>query len=159
MLQMKKIITIALTILLGIILQVIFVFADCKNTPNRVAAEFAKAYFKLDPSMSEFICEEQKFIDDVDVADRYIDLAEKEAKAQGFSINFLKNKLYHIETHTRFIGDNEASVELTGKRRVSINPIYTYVARIFFIGEIHEVDKTINLIKEDGKWKVCGNLF
>ena len=157
--QMKKIVTIALTILLGIILQVIFVFADCKNTPNRVAVEFAKAYFKLDPSMSELICEDQKIVDDVDVVDQYINLAAKEAKNQGFNINFLKSKLYHIETHTRFIGDNEARVELTGKRRVSINPVYTYVARIFCIGETHEVDKTINLIREDGKWKVCGSLF
>ncbi len=157
--QMKKIVTIALTILLGIILQVIFVYADCQNKPNRVAVAFAKAYFMFDPSLSEFICEEQKFVDDVDVAERYINLAEKEAKAQGFSINFLKNKLYHIETHTRFIGDNEAQVELAGKRRVSINPVYTYVARIFFIGETHEVDETIELVKEDGKWKVCGGLL
>jgi hypothetical protein len=156
---MKKIITIALTILLGIILQVIFVFADCKNTPNRVAVEFAKAYFKLDPSMSELICEDQKIVDDVDVVDQYINLAAKEAKNQGFNINFLKSKLYHIETHTRFIGDNEAQVELTGKRRVSINPVYTYVARIFCIGETHEVDETIKLVKEDGKWKVCGGLL
>ena len=157
--QMKKIVTIALTILFGIILQVIFVSADCQNKPNRVAVAFAKAYFKFDPSMSEFICEEQKFVDDVDVAERYIDLAEKEAKAQGFSINFLKNKLYHIETHTTFIGDNEAQVKLTGKKRVSINSVYEYIARIFFIGETHEVDETIKVVKEDGMWKVCGDLL
>ena len=155
----NKILIITLTILLGIILQVIFVFADCKDTPYRVAVEFARAYYNLDPSMSELICEEKKIVDDVDVVDRYIDLAEKEAKAQGFSINFLKNKLYHIETHTTFIGDNEAQVKLTGKKRVSINSIYEYVARIFFIGETHEVDETIKLVKEDGKWRVCGGLL
>lgn len=155
----NKILIITLTILFGIVLQVVFVFADCKNTPYKVAVAFAKGYYNLDPSISELICEEKKIVDDIDVVEQYIDLAEKEAKAQGFSINFLKNKLYHIETHTTFTGDNEAQVKLTGLKRVSINPIYTYIARIFFIGETHEVNETFSLIKEDGRWKVCGNLL
>jgi len=71
----------------------------------------------------------------------------------------MKHKLYDIETETLSKKDNEAQVRITGKIRRSINPVYTIVAKLFDIGETHEVDEIINVIKEDGKWKVCGSLF
>jgi hypothetical protein len=40
-----------------------------------------------------------------------------------------------------------------------INPVFTIIGKLFFIGETYEVDETLNIIKEDGKWKVCGRAF
>ena len=71
----------------------------------------------------------------------------------------MKNRLYHIQTQTISKKENEAQIRITGKIRVSINPVYAIVANLFNIGATHEVDDIINVIKEDGKWKVCGNLF
>ena len=36
----------------------------------------------------------------------------------------MKNKLYDIETETISKKDNEAQIRITGKIRVSINPVY-----------------------------------
>ena len=33
------------------------------------------------------------------------------------------------------------------------------VGRLFSIGETYSVDETLKLVKEDGRWKVCGNPF
>ena len=71
----------------------------------------------------------------------------------------MKNKLYHIQTETITKGDTEAQIRITGKIRVAINPVYPIVAKLFNLSATHEVDEKLNVIKEDGKWKVCGNLF
>ena len=71
----------------------------------------------------------------------------------------MKNELYHIETEVLSQTDSDAKVRITGKRRVAINPVYSAVAKAFDIGGIYDVDETIHVIKEDGKWKVCGDLF
>jgi hypothetical protein len=33
------------------------------------------------------------------------------------------------------------------------------VAKIFSLGETHNVEETLTLVKEDGLWKVCGEPF
>jgi hypothetical protein len=71
----------------------------------------------------------------------------------------MKNKLYHIETRTLSKSDNEAQIRITGKRKISINPVYVIVAKLFNLSETYEVDATVDVVREDGKWKVCGNLF
>ena len=38
-----------LTLLLGILLQVLFVFADTVDTPNKTAVEFSKSLFQTGP--------------------------------------------------------------------------------------------------------------
>jgi hypothetical protein len=141
------------------VVQSIFSFADHIDSPSKAVVQFSKAYFKLDKSMSKRICKKRVASEDGDAVDQYIYLAAKEAKERGFGISFMKNKLYDIETETISKKDNEAQVRITGKIRVSINPVYPIVAKLFNIGATHKVDETINVIKEDGKWKVCGNLL
>ena len=109
--------------------------------------------------MAKRICNKRLASEDVDVIDQYLHLKAIEAKERGFGINFMKNKLYHIETETITKKDTEAQIRITGKIRVSINPGYTIVAKLFNIGATHELDEIINVIKENGKWKVCGDLF
>jgi hypothetical protein len=109
--------------------------------------------------MADRICKKQLSTDPVDIVDQYLYLAAKEANERGFDINFMKSKLYHIETETLSKNDTTAKIRITGKKRVAINPVYPIVAQLFNIGATHEVDETFNVIKEDSRWKVCGNLF
>jgi hypothetical protein len=109
--------------------------------------------------MADRICKKQLTNDDVDIVDQYLFLAAKEAKERGFDINFMKNKLYHIETETLSKNDTTAKIRITGKTRTAVNHVYPIVAGLFNIGATHEVDETFNIIKEDSRWKVCGTLF
>ena len=159
MVQLSRSVGIILVLIIGLVVQVIFAMADAVDTPNKAVVEFSKAYFLLDQSMTKRICKKQLASQDAHVVDEYLYHAAKTARERGFDINFLKNKLYHIETEIISKSDTQAQVRITGKIKVSINPLYTVVARLFDIGSIREVDEIIHVIKEDGQWKVCGNLF
>ena len=157
MFQPINIIKISMVIALGIVLQIIFIIVDTDNTPEKVSLTFTKAYFSQDKTaMDEQICSE--LTEDADVVDEYIQRIEKEAKDTGFKL-YSKSMIYHVKTHATSIDDSEAQVKITGKKRHSINPIYTLVAIIFQIGEVDHFDETIDLINEEGRWKVCGNPF
>ncbi|UCD31837.1 MAG: hypothetical protein JSV38_13820 [Desulfobacterales bacterium] len=157
--QLSRSAGIILVLVCGFFLQVLLAFADTRDTPIKAVVEFSKAYFKLDNSITERICKERLASEDVDVVDQYIYLAGKEAKDRGFDISFMKSKLYHIETEIITQTAAEAQIRITGKRRVAINPVYPIVTQVFDIGGTYDVDETIRVIKEDGKWKVCGDLF
>ena len=159
MVRLSKSAGIILVLIIGFLLQLLFSIADSIDSPSKAVVQFSKAYFNLDKSMAKRICKKRLTSETVDVIDQYIYLLAKEAKERGFGINFMKNKLYHIETETISKNENEAQIRITGKIRVSINPVYPIIAKIFNIGATHKVDEIINVIKEDGKWKVCGNLF
>lgn len=156
--QGNKILTIVVVIMAAIVLQALFVWADGKDTPHRAAVEFSKAYFKLDNSMVDRLCTEQQTVDDVDAVEQYIDHAINGIKARGFAESFAKSKLYAVETHTTYQGDDKAMVSLHGKRRTAVNPVYPIISKLFNLGETHEVEAQFNLVKEDGKWKVCDNI-
>lgn len=157
MLQPIKMIKISLVIAIGIILQIILITADDINSPEKVALAFTKAYFSLDKAaMAEQICSELK--EDTDIVDQYIQRIEKEAKDTGFKL-YANSLIYHSKTHVTSLNDSEAQVMISGKKRHSINPIYTLVAIIFGIGEVDHFDEAIDLINENGQWKVCGNPF
>ncbi|MBW2556998.1 MAG: hypothetical protein JRE07_08890 [Deltaproteobacteria bacterium] len=159
MIQLSRSVGIILVLIVGFLVQVLFSLADQRDTPNKAVVEFSKAYFQLDRSMADRICQKQLTTDDVDIVDQHLYLAAKEANERGFDINFIKNKLYHIETETLSKNDTTAKIRITGKTRVAINHVYPIVAQLFNIGATHEVNQTFNVIKEDSQWKVCGNLF
>ncbi|MFC1516418.1 hypothetical protein ACFL7E_06625 [Thermodesulfobacteriota bacterium] len=153
--QGNKIFVIALVLLVGIALQAAFAMMDNTETPHRAVVEFSKAYYKLDDSMADRLCEKQQLVDEVDVVDQYIYQAVKDIKERGFGENFAKSKLYAVETHTTFQGADKAVVSLHGKRRTAVNPVYPIISKLFSLGETYTVDAEINVVKEDGKWKVC----
>lgn len=159
MIQLNRIVGIILVLIIAFVVQIFFSIVDATDSPNKAVVEFSKAYFSLDPSMEKRICKKQLAIEDVDIVDEYLYFVAKTAKERGFDVNFLRNKLYHIRTETISKDDTQAQIRITGKIRVAINSLYTVVATIFDIGSTHEVDEIIHVIKEDGQWKVCGNLF
>jgi len=157
MLQPVKIIKISMVIALGIILQIILIIADNGNSPDKVALAFTKAYFSLDKKgMAENICSE--LTKETDVIDQYIQRVEKESKDTGFKL-YAKSLIYHTKTHFISVNDTQARVEISGERRYSINPVYTFVAMMFMMGDTYHFDETIDLVNENGQWKVCGNPF
>mgnify|MGYP000216981620 CR=1 FL=1 len=159
MVRLNRSVGIILVLIIGFVVQIIFSMADAKDSPNKAVVEFSKSYFMLDKSMTKRICKKLLASDDTNVVDEYLYSAAKTARERGFDINFLKHKLYHIQTETISKNDTEAAIRITGKIRVAINSVYPVVAKIFNIGSTHKIDEIIHVIKEDGKWKVCGKLF
>lgn len=151
---------VATVVIIGFILQVVFVYADKIDSPHKAVVEFSKAYFWLDKTtMNKRLCNAQKTIDEVDTIDEYIQQATNEAGQMGFEPKYMKNTIYHIKTHTLSRDDSNAVVRLTCYKKKAINPLYMIVAKMFRLNKTYHIDETINVIKEDETWKVCGKLF
>lgn len=148
-----------LALLLGMFLQVILAYADTTDTPGKTAVNFSKAYFKLDPAMSKYLCDELTAAEETDAVSRFLNRARAEAGQRGFETRYLQSYLYEITTHTLSESGDRATVRLHCKRRKSIHPVYAIVAKMFHIGNTYTVDEVIHLIRENGKWKVCGEPF
>ena len=152
----NRITGVVLVIFFGIILQLLLGMADTRSTPGKTAVEFTKAYFSLNTSMSEYVCKE---LMEEDVVDQYINQVTHEAQDLGFSLNYMRSMLYHIKTDIISEDESEANIRITCERKRMINQVFTIIGKLFFIGETYEVDETLNIIKEDGKWKICGRAF
>jgi hypothetical protein len=137
-------------------LQVAFAFVDAADTPSRAAVDFSKAYFRLDPAMANRICEERLMGDDVDVVGQHLHQMRLQAEARGFDLPMLKKGLYHIKTQVLAQSEEEAQVRISATTRTRINPVYAWVASIFQLGDTDHVEAVLQLVKEDGRWKACG---
>ena len=157
--QDNKIRNLTMVILFGIFLQAIFMFGEAKETPNKTAVKFTKAYFTLDKSMSGYLCKTLAPSEDENIVEKYIQKTENEAAERGLSPDFMKSRLFNIETETISRTDKEITLKISADRIVAINPLYALVSKLFHLGKIHKVDDTITVIMEDGKWKVCGKPF
>jgi uncharacterized membrane protein YvbJ len=154
MAQRSKIIPLTLVIVLGILVQVLFVFADMQETPGKAAVAFAEAYYGFDKAgLADRLCESQMVVDDVNVVNQYVYEAAQKAEARGYDLGmYVKNCLYHVETETMEESFDKAKVHLTAERKSGL--------RTFFSKEdVHPVDTTFDLVREDGKWKVCTDLL
>jgi hypothetical protein len=148
----NKLVSFALVLILGIFLQVLFVSADVRDTPIRAAKDFARAYVGYDKDgMTARLCSENLVVDDVNVIDAYLYRARQKAHDRGYSLNYMKDGLYHVETEVLNESYTEARVHLSATRK---SPL-----RQFFGGTADHVEETFELVKENGKWKVCGGPF
>ncbi|MCF8067285.1 MAG: hypothetical protein K9L30_01745 [Desulfobacterales bacterium] len=148
--------TILMLVVFGFILQVVFIFADMKETPGRVAVGFTKAYFQLDESMGDYLCKDQRSKDGVDVVKKHIDKMNEEARQTGYAPNYMKMGLYNIESDTLIRTSDFAKVHIKADKRRAINPAFMLVAKIFHIGKVYPVEIEIEVVREDNHWRVCG---
>ena len=155
----SKIIVLAAVVIVAFILQFALIGADRNETPGTVAVDFSKAYFNLDADMADLICSEMAGDEDADVVDDYIQRVAAEARAEGFEPSWKKMALAHIELETEMVDENTAQIQITGERRRSPNPVFGAVAKIFCLGDTHQVEETLTVVKEDDGWKVCGQPF
>lgn len=145
--------TIALIVLFGVFLQLLFVSAELKETPERAAVSFAKAYYRLDPDMRDRVC--QQLLEDGDPVDALIHSAAVEARQRGFSPSYMKSQLFHVRTDVLSQDAETAQVQLLCERKKAIHPAFAYFAKMWHIGETYHEEAVIELVMEDGKWKVC----
>jgi len=157
--QDNKIRNLTMVILFGIFLQAIFMFGEAKETPNKTAVKFTKAYFTLDKSIAGYLCKTLAQSKNENIVEKYIQKVENEAAERGLSPDFMKSRLFNIETETISRTDKEITLKISADRIVAINPLYALVSKLFHLGKIHKIDDTITVIMEDGKWKVCGKPF
>ena len=144
---------------LGILLQLIFAGMDTRDTPHDAAIAFSKAYFGLCPELAQTMANNGVNEDDIDVADAYLHSKYLEASARGYQIKRLRKSFTHIRTKTIARDAKSATVHISGATRISPNPVFGFVAKIFFLTSPMDVEETINLVKEKGKWKVTGLPF
>jgi len=159
MVRGSKLVTLASVVIIAFVLQLVLVLADHHESPGKAAVEFSTAYFKLNISMNERLCSELTGDDGSDVVDDYLNRVADEARTHGFAPSWMKMALLHIETETQMLDDNTAEVQIHCHRRRAVNPVFALVAKIFSLGEIHKVEETLTLVKEDDTWKVCGEPF
>ncbi|MDP3283209.1 MAG: hypothetical protein Q8M56_02135 [Desulfobacterales bacterium] len=157
--QDNKIRNLTMVILFGIFLQAIFMFVEAKETPNKTAVNFTKAYFTLDKSMAGYLCKTLASSENENIVEKYIQKTENEAAERGLGPDLMKSRLFNVETETISRTDKEITFKISADRIVAINPLYALVSKLFQLGKIHKIEDTITVIKEDGKWKVCGKPF
>jgi hypothetical protein len=155
----SKIPKIAAVIFVAFILQIVLIFADRHESPGKAAVDFSKAYFKLSTDMGEHLCSEITEDGESDVVDDYLARVADQARSMGFDVSWMKMALSHIETEIQMMEDNVAEVRISGTRRRAVNPVFALVAKIFSLGETHHVEETLTLVKENNRWKVCGEPF
>ena len=148
-----------LVVVLAVCLQVVFVFADCKQTATGTAINFSKAYFLLDADMQRYLCKELAGDEDEPVVAAYLLAMTDEANARGFGPGMMKQAIIHVETETLAQDPESATIHLKGRNRTCIHPVFAYVASLFRLGQTYAFEETLELIKEDGKWKVCGTPY
>jgi len=154
-----KFLTFASVAIIALILQVVLIISDNNESPAKTAIDFTEAYFKLDKSMEQYLCNELVEDAETNVVDDYLHQVTEEAQAMGFKNNYMKTALGHVETQTEMEDENTAIVRIKGERRRYLNPIFGAIATVFFLTETYEVDKTLKIVNEDGRWKVCGTPF
>ncbi len=147
----------AILIGIAIVVQLALIGADSVQTPAKVARSFAEAYYYLNPGMQDYLCAD--LAEDGQVVGNYLYQKEREASQRGFPTNYLRQKFTKIHLTAAESGEGTAKFHLKGTTRVCINPAYMVVGKLFGFGQNYPVDETIELVKEDGQWRVCGNPF
>lgn len=140
-------------IALFVVLQAAFIGLDCRQGPATVAKAFAKDYYYLDEDMQKWLCTGEG--DSSEAVQAFLISKSDEAAQRGFDISYLRHMFTHIHVKTVERNDDSASVHVTGTTRVAINPPFMIIGKLFRIGNDYPVDVTIDLIKEDGRWRVC----
>jgi len=152
-------IAIITVVILGSLLQVILTAVDTRETPYGTAIAFSKAYFGLCPDLAQTMANNGINADEVDVAEAYLYSKSVEAADRGYQIKRLSKMLYNIHTKTVAQDASTATVHISGTTRYAINPVFGFVGKLFFITSPTDVEETIDLVKEGGKWKVAGQPF
>ncbi|OQY06414.1 MAG: hypothetical protein B6I22_05540 [Desulfobacteraceae bacterium 4572_123] len=154
----KDLILLVAVILTGVIFQLLFIAVDGRDTPGRAAAAFTKACYALDESTLNQLCT-AKQSDNADMLNDYLYAVDQEAAELGFNRNYMRMQLTNIRTDTISLDDTTARVKVSASAKRCIHPAFTIVARLFRIGKIYQLEQTVNLVKEDGIWKVCNHPF
>lgn len=143
-------------IILVVVLQGALIGLDCIQTPARIAKQFAKDYQYLDADMQKYLCQELAGSDAV--AD-YLYARRQEAHQRGLSPHYLRRMFTHLTVEAVGQDDTSARMRIEGTTRVAINPVFMVIGKLFFLADDYPVEATLDLVKEEDGWKVCGSPF
>jgi len=96
MLRVRDLMVLAGVVLLGVFVQVLLVAAEIRETPIKGAEAFAGLYYRLDPAMTDRMC--QDLAAQEELVDRLIHDRTQEAQARGVGLNYMKFQLFHLRT-------------------------------------------------------------
>ena len=148
-----------LVLLLAIFLQAVFAYTDTRDTPDRAVEEFAKKYFQLDDTMTSRLCDELALDEEKNIVPAYIQSMTSLARERGFDAAYMKQSLFNIKTYTLKSTAGAADIRITAEMKKGINPLFAYMGKLFCIGKVTSLDKTVRVVKEGDKWKVCEGFF
>ena len=142
---------------IAVVLQLALIAVDCRQTPVKVAKAFAGDYVYLDADMQNHLCAD--LAEDGEMVNNFLYSKEKEAGHRGLETKYLRKKF--TIRHARVVepGEDKMAIHLTGTTRVCINPAFMLVGKLFGIGKDYPVDETLELVKENNQWRVCGTPF
>lgn len=152
----KRLMQFGIVIVLAVIVQLIFLAADCRQTPVRIAEDFVRNYYYLDPAMADQLCVAAS-ADGEAVVD-YLYKKTQDASQRGFSTNYVRRMFTELHVQIVSRDDTSAKVHVSGETRTAINPAYMVIGKLFHIGEYQPVDMHFNLVKEPQGWRVCGEI-
>lgn len=148
----------SIVLLTGLLLQIIFIGIDCRETPQLVAIRFTESYFHLDPKMNFFLCKDSLNTDPSVAVPKLIERLQTETAKRGLNPKMAQSALLHLKTTTTLKSDTEAEVYLTASRKTAINSAFFFIGKYFDLGETYPVAETLIMHKENGHWKVCACL-
>lgn len=152
--RFRNLIPLVLVVLLGVAVQVVLVAAQTKEAPADAAVEFTKAFYKMSPSITDRMCGDL-LEDEKQVSDLFYEAAAK-ARLRGFSASYPKMQLFHVQAAVLAQDDTSAQVELSCSMKRAIHPAFAYFLKMWNMGETYHLDEVVDLVKEEGRWKVCG---
>ena len=142
---------------IALVLQAALIGIDCRQTPITVAKDFTSAYYYLDADMQDYLCAE--LAEGGEAVNSYLVEKSVEASRRGLSTNYLRHKFLKMHADVVESGKENITVHVTGSTRVCINPAFMLVGKLFGIGNDYPVDATLELVKENNQWRVCGEPF
>ncbi len=152
--KIGKFLPLAISVMIGLLFQLIFIFLDKTETPSKAAMAFVQAYYLLDEqTLLDRLCQKSA---SPEMVDNYLYRVTQAAAQRGFAPRYRKSRIFQMHLQTLEKSDDTAKVRVIGKRRNAINPVYEYVSRLFCLTRAYDVEADLDLVKENGRWKVCG---
>lgn len=154
--EQKSFIQLGVVVVIAAVVQLIWIAAEFRQTPVRTAEEFVRNYYYLDPDMEEQLCAELS--NDGETVTDYLYNVTSDAAQRGFSTKYVRRMFTHLKIETLERSADLATVHVHGQTRTAVNPVFMVIGKLFRLGENHPVDLFLNLKKENGQWRVCGQV-
>lgn len=147
----------AIVIGITVVLQLALIGVDLQETPAKVAKRFADAYYAIDGDMQDYLCSD--LAQDGELVGDYLYTKQQEAAMRGMRTSYLRHQITTAHLQVVNKTDDRATIHLTGTTRVCIHPAFMIIGKLFKIGHDYPMDETLELVKDNGQWRVCGNPF
>jgi len=148
--MIQRISIFGIVVFLAIFFQSAFVLIETIDRPQKAVVSFCKAYYKLDNAAKNYITDECRMQDDIDLIDQYIMSQKKEANDRGYKDNFLSSYLSQIHTHVIKQTSDSAVVNIKAKR-YAIIPWLRH-------RKCYDVSHTFTLTYQNNKWLISDGL-